>query len=45
MFEIVLLNEKNKKFKKTFTSYFLYNKFLQKAKHSKKLTILFYGKI
>ena len=45
MYEIILLNEKKQKFKKTFTSFYLYNKFLQKIKYSKKLTLLSYGKI
>ena len=45
MFEIVLLNEKGQKFKKTFTSFYLYNKFLNKVKYSKKIKIISYGEI
>ena len=45
MYEIILLNEKGQKFKKTFTNFYLYNKFLNKTKYSKKLTLLSYGKI
>lgn len=44
MYEIILLNEKGKRFSKEFTSEFLFNKFLNKAKHSKKLKILYYGR-
>lgn len=44
MYEITLLNEKNERFTKTFTSEYLYRKFLNKVKHSKKLTIISYGK-
>lgn len=45
MYEVILLNEKGERFKKEFNSEFLFNKFLQKVKHSKKLTILSYSKI
>lgn len=46
MYEIMLLNNATgEKFNKTFTSEYLYNKFLQKAKRSKKLTVLSYGRI
>ena len=45
MYEIMLLNEKGEKFSKTFTSEYLYRQFLNKAKRSKKLTILSYGRI
>lgn len=40
-----MLNEKGQRFSKGFTSLFLYEKFLNKAKRSKKITILAYGKI
>lgn len=45
MYEIIMLNEFGEKFTKTFSSEYLFNKFLNKAKHSKKITILSYGKI
>lgn len=46
MYEIMLLNNATgEKFNKTFTSEYLYNKFLQKAKRSKKVTVLSYGRI
>ena len=45
MYEIMLLNEKGEKFSKTFTSEYLYRQFLNKAKRSKKLTILSNGRI
>lgn len=45
MYEIVLLNEVGKRFTKIFDSEYKYNKFLQKARHSKKLKILNYGKV
>lgn len=45
MYEVVMLNEKGTRFTKGFSSEFLYNKFLNKAKRSKKITILSYGKI
>ena len=45
MYEIVLLNETGKCFTKNYTSYYLYNKALQKFKHSKKLKIISYGKV
>ena len=44
MYEVVLLNEKEQKFSKEFNSEYLFNKFLNKAKRSKKLTIVSYGK-
>lgn len=44
MYEVTLLNEKGQRFTKEFYSYYLYNKFLNRAKRSKKLTILSYGK-
>lgn len=45
MYEIIMLNEAGEKFTKKFDSEYLFNKFLNKAKHSKKITILSYGKI
>ncbi len=45
MYEITMLNENGEKFSKTFTSEYQYNKFLQKVKRSKKLTLLSYGRI
>lgn len=45
MYEIIMLNEFGEKFTKTFDSEYLFNKFLNKVKHSKKITILSYGKI
>ena len=45
MYEIILLNNNGDKFTKTFNSEYLYNKFLNKTKYSKNLTILSYGKV
>lgn len=45
MYEVVMLNDKGIRFSKGFTSEFLFNKFLKRAKRSKKITILSYGKI
>lgn len=44
MYEIILLNEKGEKFKKEFYSEFLFRKFLNRAKRSKKLTVVSYGR-
>lgn len=44
MYEIILLNADGTKFSKTFESEYLYRKFLNKAKRSKTLTIIFYGR-
>ena len=44
MYFIVLINEKGERFKKEFNSEYLYNDFLNKAKRSKKLTIVSYGR-
>ena len=44
MYEVVLINEKGQKFTKEFNSKYLFNKFLNKAKRSKKLTVVAYGK-
>jgi hypothetical protein len=46
MYEVLLLNNQNgEKFTKTFTSEYLYKKFLEKCKRSKKLTVLSYGRV
>ena len=44
MYEIVLINEKGQIFTKEFYSEFLFRKFLNRAKRSKKLTIFSYGR-
>lgn len=44
MYEVVLINEKGQKFTKEFDSEYLFRKFLNKAKRSKKLTVIGYGK-
>lgn len=44
MYEIVLINEKGQRFTKEFCSEFLFRKFLNRAKRSKKLTIVSYGR-
>lgn len=44
MYEIILMNEKGERFKKEFYSEFLFKKFLNRAKRSKKLKVLGYGK-
>ena len=44
MYEVVLINEKGQKFAKEFNSEYLFKKFLNKAKRSKKLTVVSYGK-
>lgn len=45
MYEIIMINENGEKFNKVFYSEYQFNIFLNKAKHSKKITILSYGKI
>lgn len=45
MYEIILLNKNGERFTKKFNSKYLYNKYLNKAKYSKTLTILSYGRI
>lgn len=45
MYEITLINERGERFTKEFNSEFLYRKFLNKAKRSKKLKVVSYGKI
>lgn len=44
MYEVVLINEKRQKFTKEFDSEYLFRKFLNKAKRSKKLTVVSYGR-
>ena len=44
MYEVSLINERGEKFKKTFYSEYLYSKFLNKAKRSKKIKIISYGR-
>ena len=44
MYEIVLINEKGQRFTKEFYSEFLFKKFLNRDKRSKKLTIVSYGR-
>ena len=44
MYEVVLINEKGQKFTKEFNSEYLFKKFLNKAKRSKKLTVVGYGR-
>lgn len=44
MYEVVLINEKEQKFTKEFNSEYLFNKFLNKAKCSKKSTVVAYGR-
>lgn len=44
MYEITLINEKGQKFTKVFYSEFIFRKFLNRAKRSKKLTVVSYGK-
>ena len=44
MYEVVLINEKGQKFIKEFNSEYLFKKFLNKAKRSKKLTVVSYGR-
>lgn len=45
MYEVVMLNQNGVRFTKGFSSEFLFNKFLNKAKRSKTITILSYGRI
>lgn len=46
MWEVMLLNNATgEKFNKTFISEYLYQKFLNKAKRSKKITLLSYGRV
>ena len=43
MYEIVMINENGERFIKKYDSYYLYEKALNKYKHSKKLIIVSYG--
>lgn len=45
MYEVVLLNEKGERFTKTFNSEYMFRNFLNKAKRSKKLMVVSYGRI
>ena len=45
MFEIVMLNKNNEKFTKTFKSYYLFEKFLNKVKYSKELKLISFGRV
>ena len=45
MFEIVLLNKNGEKFTKKFNSYFLFEKYLNKVKHSKVLKLISFGRV
>ena len=45
MYQVIMLNEKGVRFTKGFSSEFLYQKFLNKAKRSAKVTVLAYGKM
>lgn len=40
MYQVMLMNENGIKFKKEFQSEYLFNKFINKAKRSKKIKIL-----
>lgn len=42
MYEVFLINEKGEKFSKTFESEFLFKKFMNKVKYSKKLKVISY---
>lgn len=44
MYEIVMINERNQRFTKYFNSEYLYRQFLNKAKRSKKLIVVSYGR-
>ena len=44
MDEVVLINEKGQKFTREFYSEFLFRKFLNRTKRSKKLTVVSYGR-
>ena len=44
MYEIVIKKKKGQRFTKEFYSEFLFKKFLNRAKRSKKLTIVSYGR-
>lgn len=42
MYEVFLINEKGEKFSKFFESEFLFKKFMNKVKYSKKLKVISY---
>ena len=44
MYEITMINEQGNRFTKYFNSEYLYRQFLNKAKRSKKLIVVSYGK-
>lgn len=44
MYEITLLNEKGQKFMQQFDSEYFFEKALKKFNHSKRLTVVSYGK-
>lgn len=45
MYEIVILNKNGEKFSKTFASKYLFEKFLNKVRHSKTLTLVSHSRI
>lgn len=46
MFEVIMINnETGQKFSKGFSSYYMFQKFLAKAKRSKKVTIVYSGQV
>lgn len=45
MYEIVMINNNGERFSETFNSEFLYRKFLEKVKRSKKIIVVSYGRI
>lgn len=45
MYEIIILNKNGDKFSKKFNSEYLFNKYLNKVKYSKTLTLISYGKL
>ena len=44
MYEVVVINEKGQKCTREFYSEYLFRKFLNRAKRSKKLTVVSYGR-
>lgn len=45
MFKVICINDKGEKFSKEFDSFYLYEKYLNKVKRSKKLTLVSYGRV
>lgn len=45
MYEVRLINKEGQRFSKYFNSEYLYRKFLEKARKSKILTIVSYGRV